>query len=143
MILQLNLTNLARNSETLFSWMPAYAGMTSFPRKRESSRPRGGQWPEEPAFFQARIMRSLQLNSIVLQGEGTSNCTPAYYRICLSKLIRGDGIREVIFSHTPDAARHVLSSQDSSPETSLHPKWLCQSALLTRSVHHPLPAPGQ
>jgi hypothetical protein len=28
---------LARNSEALCSWMPAYAGMTSFPRKRESS----------------------------------------------------------------------------------------------------------
>jgi hypothetical protein len=28
---------LARNSAAPFSWMPACAGMTSFPRKRESS----------------------------------------------------------------------------------------------------------
>src|SRR5215510_5601123 len=30
-------TKLAHNSAVRFSWMPAYAGMTSFPRKRESS----------------------------------------------------------------------------------------------------------
>jgi hypothetical protein len=37
-LLQTAWLKLARNSEALFSWMPAYAGMTSFPRKRESSR---------------------------------------------------------------------------------------------------------
>jgi hypothetical protein len=41
---------LARNSGWLFSWMPAYAGMTSFPRKRESSPMSGGYALEKQGF---------------------------------------------------------------------------------------------
>jgi pimeloyl-ACP methyl ester carboxylesterase len=43
-----------------FSWMPAYAGMTSFPRKRESSRQVGRQSIEKRGDTSVQIMRTLQ-----------------------------------------------------------------------------------
>jgi hypothetical protein len=101
--------------------------MASFPRKRESSRSKCGQWPEEPTFFRTQIMRSLRINGVLCESPtGNWEYQPTHF----------DSARENLPATSGRASNETnLLSWDVS--SLLRPEPGCMTF-----VHFPLQPPG-